>query len=262
MNNYKKLENLYNEVEILMSKGVTCESSEFITWRSKTLLFLRKVYGEKSYEYKTFDNIIFYLTIITGSTTKSDEIRACKGGLIEAGAILSAYLEAMKDELEDECESETSLPAADYVCGAGEFSKVFIVHGHDSALKSEMARLIEKQKIEAIILSEQVNKGATVIEKIEEYSNVDAAICLFTPDDLGKEKNDTELNYRARQNVVFETGYFMAKLKRENVILVAESGVEMPSDLQGVMYTNTGEWKFRVLRELRAIGYNIDMNLL
>ena len=181
---------------------------------------------------------------------------------MSAGATLGAFLEVMKEEIEDEGEAETTAAVGEYFAGTGGFTKVFIVHGHDSALKHEMARLIEKQNIEAIILSEQENRGATVIEKIEEHSNVDAAICLFTSDDLGKEKNDSDLNYRARQNVVFETGYFMAKLKRENVILIAERGVELPSDLQGVMYTHTDEWKFKVLRELRAIGYNIDLNKL
>lgn len=260
MRNYKKLEKIVNEIEDLMKAGVTSESPEFVAWKAKTEIFLINVYGEKSYEHKKFDNIIFYLTVITGSTTKSDEVRACRSGLIEAGAILGTFLDIMKEAIEDE--TEETFPALDSVGGTGTFSKVFIVHGHDGKLKSDLARLIEKQNIEAIILSEQENRGATVIEKIEEYSNVDAAICLFTSDDLGKEKNDIDLNYRARQNVVFETGYFMAKLKRENVILLAESGVELPSDLQGVMYTNTDEWTFKVLRELRAIGYNIDMNKL
>ena len=44
-------------------------------------------------------------------------------------------------------------------------NKIFIVHGHDE-LKQSVARIIEKQGIEAIILSEQANKGCTIIEKI------------------------------------------------------------------------------------------------
>ena len=59
------------------------------------------------------------------------------------------------------------------------FSKVFIVHGHDGELKQSVARIIEKQNIEAVILSEQVNKGKTIIEKLEGNSAVGGAICLF-----------------------------------------------------------------------------------
>lgn len=42
---------------------------------------------------------------------------------------------------------------------------MFIVHGHDSELKEKVARRLEQQGIEAIILSEQANRGRTIIEK-------------------------------------------------------------------------------------------------
>ena len=58
-------------------------------------------------------------------------------------------------------------------------NKIFIVHGHNEALKQEVARLVEKQGLEAIILSEQANRGKTIIEKFEEHSDVGAAICLL-----------------------------------------------------------------------------------
>lgn len=125
-----------------------------------------------------------------------------------------------------------------------------------------MARIIEKQGIEAVILSEQANGGKTIIEKIEENSDVGAAICLFTGDDYGRAKDATSENLRARQNVVFEAGYFMGKLGRGNVILIASPDIEIPSDLQGVVYTNKDMWQTDVLRELKAIGYNVDFNKL
>ena len=77
---------------------------------------------------------------------------------------------------------------------------------------------------------------------------------------LEKGKKEEKDNIRARQNVVFETGYFIGKLGRKNIVIVSESGIELPSDLQGVVYTNTLEWKFSLLKELRAIGYQIDYN--
>lgn len=141
-------------------------------------------------------------------------------------------------------------------------NKIFIVHGHNEALKQEVARLVEKQGLEAIILSEQANRGKTIIEKFEEHSDVGAAICLFTGDDYGKAKDATSENLRARQNVVFEAGFFMGKLGRENVILIADSNIEVPSDLQGVVYTSKTMWQTDVLRELKAIGYNVDFNKL
>jgi len=139
---------------------------------------------------------------------------------------------------------------------------VFIVHGHDGEMKEAVARLIENQGLRAIILNEQVNQGLTIIEKFEKYSDVGAAICLFTADDIGSAKtSDVEMS-RARQNVVFETGYFIGKLGRERIIIIADKEVEIPSDLQGVVYSDSTYWRYEVLKGLDAIGYNIDMNKL
>ena len=73
-------------------------------------------------------------------------------------------------------------------------SKVFIVHGHDDAAKEAVARFVEKIGFEAIILHEQASSGKTIIEKIEEYTNVGFGIVLYTPCDVGalqgQEKDD------------------------------------------------------------------------
>jgi predicted nucleotide-binding protein len=140
--------------------------------------------------------------------------------------------------------------------------RIFIVHGHDGELKQSVARIIEKQGIEAIILSEQANKGRTIIEKFEDYSDVGGAICLFTADDYGRAKKDEADNTRARQNVVLETGYFMGKLGRDHVVLLADKSIEMPSDLSGIVYTDTAKWEIDLLKELKAIGYTVDFNKL
>lgn len=107
-------------------------------------------------------------------------------------------------------------------------------------------------------------KEKPLLKKIEENADVDAAICLFTGDDYGGAKGiETEKSkLRARQNVVFEAGYFMGKLGRKNVIIVADKNLELPSDMQGVVYTDAGNWKTEVLQELDKIGYAIDFNKL
>ena len=69
----------------------------------------------------------------------------------------------------------------------------------------------------------------------------------------------------ARQNDVFEMGYFMALLGRERVMLLLQSGVEEPSDLKGVVYTTLdkdGAWKYRLVKELKEQGYNVSSDLL
>lgn len=63
--------------------------------------------------------------------------------------------------------------------------KVFVVHGHDEVAKLQAANLLIKLDIEPIILHEKPNQGRTIIEKFESCADVDFAVVLLTPDDVG-----------------------------------------------------------------------------
>ncbi|MGD9711381.1 MAG: TIR domain-containing protein [Thermomicrobiales bacterium] len=114
--------------------------------------------------------------------------------------------------------------------------KVFIVHGH-GGIEQEVARFLERIGFESIILSEQVNRGRTIIEKIEANSDVGYAVVLMTADDVGG-KSKENLAARARQNVVLEWGYFAGKLGRSNVHAIKRGEIELPSDLLGLAWTS------------------------
>lgn len=140
--------------------------------------------------------------------------------------------------------------------------KVFIVHGRDNETKQEVARFVEQLGLESIILHEQASVGLTIIEKIERYANeADFALVLYTPCDRGRGAHETSIpaRQRARQNVVFEHGYLMAKLGRENVCALVKGEIETPNDISGVVYVslNDGSWKAEVAKELVACGYQI-----
>lgn len=144
-------------------------------------------------------------------------------------------------------------------------NSVFLVHGHDEATKEKVARFLEKIGLDVIILHERVNHGMTIIEKFEEYAaKAGFAIVLFTPDDVGFPLGAEERKQpRARQNVVLEMGYFVGRLTRERVCVLYKGGVELPSDIFGVVYHSIDDaegWKLAVARELKAAGYGIDLN--
>jgi hypothetical protein len=144
--------------------------------------------------------------------------------------------------------------------------KIFIVHGHDTEITTETARFLEKLTLQPIILHEQPDQGQTIIEKFEAYSDVGFAVVLLTPDDVGAKQTESEnLKARARQNVILELGYFLGKLGRRSVASIYKSGVEIPSDYQGVLfipYDKEGMWKLKLTKELKSAGMNLDMNLL
>lgn len=136
--------------------------------------------------------------------------------------------------------------------------RVFIIHGHDEASKSQVARLVQRLDLVPIILSERPNRGRTIIEKLERNSDVAYAVAILTPDDVvGKP--------RARQNVILELGQFMSKLGREKVAILYTPEVELPSDIKGVAYIEldkSGAWQYNLAKELKAAGLQVDMNKL
>lgn len=258
MTDYQKLEAIYNAIDTLIAKRVMAESPEFESWHSRAERFLVNHFGRDNYEVTDFSNTLF-MPMVYAPGADDIRIKACCDGLKKTKDIFKDYLTEIKEEmLEKDEESEKTA----HTKLSHQNNKVFVVHGHDEALKEKVARLLEKQGLEAIILSEQANKGKTIIEKFEENSDVGAAICLFTGDDIGKEKSEAVEKQRARQNVVYEAGYFMGKLGRERVIMLVDNGIELPSDLQGVVYTDSESWKTEVLQELQSIGYGIDFNKL
>lgn len=142
--------------------------------------------------------------------------------------------------------------------------QVFVVHGHDESIKQRVARFLERLGLDPIILHEKPDEGRTIIEKFEDYSEVARyAIVLLTPDDIGGVASEqSKLSPRARQNVVFEMGYFIGKLGRNRVCSLYR-GVEVPSDLQGLLYIPFDDkeaWRLLLARELRAAGLAIDLN--
>jgi predicted nucleotide-binding protein len=141
-------------------------------------------------------------------------------------------------------------------------SKIFVVHGHDLGARDAVARFLTKIELETIILQEEPDQGLTIIEKFEKYaSQVGFAVVILTPDDVGGSVSAATQAVRARQNVIFELGYFAGKLGRGKACLLRKGEIEIPSDLYGVIYTNLDAddgWKLKLAKELKAAGLKFD----
>jgi predicted nucleotide-binding protein len=145
---------------------------------------------------------------------------------------------------------------------------VFIVHGHDGDLKNDLARFLERLGFNPIILHEQPDRGLTIPQKLSlESSRVGYAFILHTPDDEGRNiATSTTLEARSRQNVVFEHGMFVGKFSASRVCAIVREGVEIPSDLSGVIYKRIPKGAgitsiaLELIKELREAGYVVDAN--
>jgi predicted nucleotide-binding protein len=173
-----------------------------------------------------------------------------------------AKLESIVERLDLFRETVPAVATPGEAVGLEDRSKIFVVHGHDEGAREGVARFLEKIGLIAIILSEQPNRGRTIIEKFVDCAReVGFAVVLLTPDDLGGAAADEAQKSRARQNVIFELGYFVGSLGRGRACLLRKGEVEIPSDLYGVVYTtmNGGNgWKIELGRELKDAGFKFD----
>lgn len=139
---------------------------------------------------------------------------------------------------------------------------IFLVHGREPNARHAVARVVERITTEqVVILDEQPASAETVIEKYENNAlRARYAIVLMTGDDEGSLRGEAP-RPRARQNVIFEYGFFVAALGRKCIAVLYEEGVEIPGDVQGVSwisYSADGNWPLRLARELDAAGITVD----
>jgi len=143
-------------------------------------------------------------------------------------------------------------------------NKVFIVYGHDVECREQLELLLRRMKLEPVILQNLVGGGQTIIEKLEGSLDVRYACVLLTPDDEGHPvRKPDQIRPRARQNVVLELGMFLTHLGRKRVAILHKGDVELPSDINGLIYVRfekrVDEVKERLGAELQEDGFQINI---
>jgi predicted nucleotide-binding protein len=231
-------------------------------------MIIGRVFGQDSHYIERLSKINFtYRPLITvlgapeSAAERQARERAWLSGQRETIALINTMIEHLElsepEQVQDA--EQPSVPRS---------NRVFVVHGHDNEMKQAVARTIERLGLEAVILHEKPNRGQTLIEKIERFSDVGFAVVLLSPDDTGyaTAKGSETARPRARQNVILELGYFAGKLGRESVVALHRGNIELPSDYDGVLYTpydgDSGAWRGELVAELRESGYDVSADAL
>lgn len=224
----------------------------------KLRLYIKKCFGDKSEYLIELEAIRFDSWNIC---YESMQRRAWQDGTEALLNLINIIIEELSlvEEIKTELSSDSDKTVALN-------NKVFIIHGHDEALKQEVARFIEKIGLEAVILHEQSDNSEAIIEKIERCSDVGFAVALLTPDDrvfANGSNGETKPAYRARQNVIFEIGFFIGRIGRNRVFTIVKGdNIEILSDFSGIVYNKyySDYWKLNLIKVLKSVGYDVDAN--
>jgi predicted nucleotide-binding protein len=234
---------------------------------------LEKTFGENTSDFKRFSsagNLAYHpmIMVLGGPPIPIGEVRqTVTEHIANARALLSEAIRVLEEDLADMTSKGTGNPAPISPADAAKRRPVFLVHGRDDGTRETVARFLERLGLRPIILHTQPSKGRTIITKFrEEAAGVEFAVVLMTPDDKGgiSTAGADELRSRARQNVVFELGFFIGALGPARVAALVKGEVEKPSDFEGVVYISldNGAWKIELARELEAAGYEVDWSAM
>jgi hypothetical protein len=131
--------------------------------------------------------------------------------------------------------------------------RIFISHGRSKEWYKVQTFLEKDLNLQTLELAQEANLGRTVLQKLSEESDkCGFCIIVMSGDDVHGDE------VRARENVLHEIGFFQGKYGLQNIVLLHEEGVNIPSNIHGLVYISfpkdTVEATFAgVQRELKIL---------
>jgi predicted nucleotide-binding protein len=247
-----------------LAAALPVNGNDFDRWKNTTRNYVGMAFGENHPNVYDFDDAVARLFSMGGVGWSVSSHAA--DPYVESLNRMITRIDGYIDQLRVMSEIGQQRNPAPLSADSETSKKVFIIHGHNHTLVYEIAHYLQKAGLDATILHEALNQGRTIAEKLFDHADeAGFAVVLLTADDEGSEKGASSLQLRARQNVVFEMGLFIGRLGRDKVCAVYESGVELPSDLQGILYVKYvkgGTWKHDVAKEIAGAGIEVDFTKL
>ena len=144
--------------------------------------------------------------------------------------------------------------------------RIIVVSGADREMKQALTGALTKLSLMPLVMCEEPNQGKKIVENFSrDYADVGFAVVLLSPDDFAYATNEvaTKRKLRPQQDVVFELGFLLGKLGKDNVIVFWRECVnfESPIDLEGMKVTafdDQDSWKLALIRELTNCGYTVN----
>ncbi len=152
----------------------------------------------------------------------------------------------------------------DYSSQSGK--RVLVVHGRNNPIKEEVVSNLQKLGLEPVVSNEAPFSSLTVNQKKRELSDINFAVIILSFDSHVYQKSEepNKAKFMARADVIFELGYWIGTLGRENVFVLylEDPSFQRPTkyffDALYVPYDLEGNWKIELTRTLQGNGYNVE----
>jgi len=215
------------------------DNQEFKLWYDKVCNILEAAFDKSSWEYHRFARAV---TVHWGISKQA------------YNSYLKDYETALKSIIQKyEVVGFEDKPATVAEPAAG---KTLIAHGGKSAALSKLHSFLEALGVEPLVVEIGPSEGRLTEEQVDEYmKQADCAIILATYGHIEDVKTSKK---HPRLNVVDELGR-CRNVFRDRTILLLEKGVDLPSNVSGIVYEhftkqNMENAFIKVAKELRAFG--------
>ena len=160
---------------------------------------------------------------------------------------------------------------------SGSPRSIFVVHGHDEEMLNAVIFELEHLGIEPVVLKRVRTSDDHLFAKFKAIAGqAEHAVVLISGDDVGAAFRDfghpaggvARLEFRARQNVILELGFFYGKLTEERVFVFRKAPpisdkvvgrFEDPSDLAVKIFEGfSGDWKAILRDRLKEAGFQLE----
>ena len=255
MDHHRKIELIDKQV----SDAEAGDPTDFEAWVNGTEVVVRSIFGNASPMHTKITAVSYWPGIVFEETSATEFANAQRAGVLETIALLKAA--KLELEITEGPSGTTELSAPEREPS----ETIFIVHGRDDARKYALSSFLQNLTgNQPVILHQQPSAGQVLIEKFESVAgSAGYSVVLLTADDRGrpKEMDTSDERARARQNVVFEMGFFFGLIGRKRVAVLYDQGVELPSDVAGIVYIpldDAGAWKGQLASEISHAGLQIS----
>jgi len=235
------LKNALNEVPRL--RELPYGSSDYRLWHHKVEDILRAKFGVRSHEFSRFFRSVTGFPFNSDDLNQKEYLRRLQE---DETALKSIVWEVEVIGAKAEPEAET----------LGEAPKAFIAHGGQSGALNKVRSFLEALGVEPLVVEIQPSEGRLTEAQVDEYMKQgDCAIILAT---YGHIEDVKTRKKHPRLNVVDELGR-CRKVFPDRTILLLEKGVDLPSNVSGIVYEhftkqNMENAFIKVAVELRAFG--------
>lgn len=262
----EKLRSRITEIKKLQEEKIRYDAPLVNTVEVKIRQTLGEIFGTQSRIYSDNDRseITSRWSHMFGGATPLELQTEFENALPDA----IAKYEGFVDLLEEKRKYLPTIPSSSGTRLAGKNgNRVFIMHGLDVANMRHLKQLLKDDwSLEPVVMIDEAPDGMNVfIDKFEKLAGTCSyAIAIFTKDDFvqksaqGAQAKAVEY-YQGRPNVLFELGWFVAKLGRKNVLILVESGTSMPTDLAGVEELRFNSSIDEVFRKIQTSLKNAKM---